>query len=202
MPARRFHGSMLPDRPWFCVSLALAIILSVVLWIFTGWAPWLKRWLEKAQVPSAIIAGWIGTALLARSAMMERSELMYWRFPQVWVALLALAFMGAVAVALLRWRTGNDSGPDTFRAALTANVHHEEWRWLVVVGLAIVFCFGLRAWQMDIQPPDEDEYVSIQASLAVAKTGTPEFQEGVWYTRSPAYHYLAGAVALLTGSTR
>jgi hypothetical protein len=52
---------------------------------------------------------------------------------------------------------------------------------------------------MDLQPPDEDEYVSVQASLAIAKTGKPEFQEGVWYTRSPAYHYLAGGIAKLTG---
>ena len=102
--------------------------------------------------------------------------------------------------AFLKLRSSAERTSDRVRAAFTSNVHHEDWRWLLVLGLAIGLCFGLRAWQMDIQPPDEDEYVSIQASLAVAKTGTPEFQEGVWYTRSPAYHYLAGAVALLTGS--
>lgn len=199
MPARRFQGSVLPDRPWFILSLGLFVVSAVVLWILAGWASF-NRWLERAQVPSAILASWIGTALLARSAMMERSELMYWRFPQVWIVLLVLGIAGAMVGALLKLRSSAERTSDRVRAAFTSDVHHEDWRWLLVVGLAIVFCFGLRAWQMDIQPPDEDEYVSIQASLAVAKTGTPEFQEGVWYTRSPAYHYLAGAVALLTGS--
>jgi hypothetical protein len=60
-------------------------------------------------------------------------------------------------------------------------------------------CFVLRAWQIDFQAPDDDEFASIQASLAIAKTGVPAFQEGVWYTRSPLYHYLAGGVAAVSG---
>jgi hypothetical protein len=44
-----------------------------------------------------------------------------------------------------------------------------DWFWHLLVGLAVALCFVLRAWQIDTQPPDEDEYVSIQASLAIAK---------------------------------
>jgi hypothetical protein len=200
LPARKFHGSVLPNRPWFGMCTALLVTVSALLLICTGQADWLNRWLERAQVPCAILAGWIGAALLARCAMMERSEIIYWRFPQLWIALLVLGVTGAVAGALLKWKHNRDNIAGSVRPAFTTNVSKEDWRWRVMLGLAIAFCFALRAWQMDLQPPDEDEYVSIQASLAVAKTGMPEFQEGVWYTRSPAYHYLAGAVAWLTGS--
>ncbi len=41
-------------------------------------------------------------------------------------------------------------------------------------------------------PIDDDEYASVQAVTAIAAKGVPEYQEGVWYTRSPLYHYLAG----------
>ena len=75
-----------------------------------------------------------------------------------------------------------------------------KWISPLLVGSAIVLCFVLRAWELDYQPPDNDEYASIQASLAIARKGVPEFQEGVWYSRSPLYHYLAGAVAAVSGS--
>jgi Dolichyl-phosphate-mannose-protein mannosyltransferase len=200
LPAKRFRGSVLPGRPWFLVSVMLSVLLAAALWVCTGWNQWLNRLLERLQGPCGILAGWIAAALLARSAMMERSEEMYWRFPAVWLVLLILGITGAVIGGLLKWKWVNDRTQQAIQQSLARKGLKQDWRWQFVLALNVALCFGLRAWQIDIQPPDEDEYVSIQASLAVAKTGTPEFQEGVWYTRSPAYHYLAGAVSLLTGS--
>jgi Dolichyl-phosphate-mannose-protein mannosyltransferase len=195
LPARAFFGSVYPDRPWFSISAALFVVSFVGLLITTSRAPKLSRFLEKLQIPCAILAGWLWAGVLARSAMLERSEAMYWRFPVVWLVLLIIGITGA-ALAIVWQRTVPDA------TELVAWEHKPgflaNWRWYVLVGLGVVLCFGLRAWQMDIQPPDEDEYVSVQASLAVAQTGKPEFQEGVWYTRSPAYHYLAGGIAKLS----
>jgi hypothetical protein len=195
LPAKRFSGSVYPDRPWFSASVSLFLICVIVLLIGASRAPWLANLLEKVQVPCAIAGGWVWAGVLARSAMLERSEAMYWRFPVVWLVLLTIGVTGAtLAIVLQRKRLGEKE--------LEVFEHkpgfRSNWRWYVLIGLGIVLCFALRAWQMDLQPPDEDEYVSVQASLAVAKTGKPEFQEGVWYTRSPAYHYLTGGIAALT----
>jgi hypothetical protein len=196
LPARTFFGSVCPDRPWFTASAAMFLVSSVGLLFGTSRVSGLGRLLKRLQVPCAILAGWLWAGVLARSAMLERSEAIYWRFPVVWLVLLIIGVTGAtLAMVLPRTGTG-DKHLEVLehKPGLLAN-----WRWYVLVGLGVVLCFGLRSWQMDIQPPDEDEYVSVQASLAVAKTGKPEFQEGVWYTRSPAYHYLAGGIAALTG---
>jgi hypothetical protein len=195
LPARTFFGSVYPDRPWFSASAALFLISFLVLSISTLRVSRLSRLLERFQVPCAILAGWLWAGVLARSAMLERSEALYWRFPAVWLVLLIIGVTGAVLAMVLQ-RTG--PGGKELEAFEHKPDFLANWRWQVLVGLGIVLCFALRAWQIDIQPPDEDEYVSVQASLAVAKTGKPEFQEGVWYTRSPAYHYLAGAIAALT----
>jgi 4-amino-4-deoxy-L-arabinose transferase-like glycosyltransferase len=61
-------------------------------------------------------------------------------------------------------------------------------------------CAFLRVYKLDFQPLDDDEYASTQAIVAIARTGVPGFvPEEVWYTRSPVYHYLIGAVVALFG---
>jgi Dolichyl-phosphate-mannose-protein mannosyltransferase len=197
LPSRTYFGSVYPDRPWFKFSATLFLVAAVVLLIGTSTLPALTRLLEKVQVSCAILAGWLWVGVLARSTMLERSEAMYWRFPSVWLALLIIGLTGA-ALALILQKTrlaSREVKPFEHRHGFLSN-----WRWYLSLGLGTFLCFGLRAWHMDLQPPDEDEYVSVQASLAVAQTGKPEFQEGVWYTRSPAYHYLAGGIAKVTGS--
>jgi hypothetical protein len=202
LPAKQFFGYVYPDRPWFSFSIALFLVCTGALLIGTALAPRLASTLERGQIPSAVLAGWIWAGVLLRSAMLERSEAMFWRFPVVPLLLLAFGVVGAALVVRLQ-KTGPGQAE---REALeqkpgrSPGDRKRDWLWRLLVGLAVALCFGLRAWQIDTQPPDEDEYVSIQASLAIAKTGVPAFQEDVWYTRSPAYHYLAGAVAALTGN--
>ena len=72
--------------------------------------------------------------------------------------------------------------------------------WRHVIAWILVLCGLLRIYGLDYQPLDDDEYASTQAILAIANTGAPSFvPEGVWYTRSPLYHYLVGAVVWLFG---
>ena len=73
--------------------------------------------------------------------------------------------------------------------------------WPVLVGALLVAAAVVRLHKLDFQPLDDDEYASCQAVLAIAETGTPRFvPEGVYYTRSPAYHYLVGAIVRLFGA--
>jgi len=113
---------------------------------------------------------------------------------------LGLGLAGAALAAALQMRPKNEKFKLPLRNyTLSLKELTHKWGWPLLLGSGIALCFALRAWQVDYQPPDDDEYASLQASLAIAKTGVPEFQEGVWYTRSPLYHYLAGAVAAVSG---
>ena len=202
LPAKRFFGYVYPDRPWFSFSIALFFVCTGALLIGTARAPRLASTLERSQTACAVLAGWIWAGVLLRSAMLERSEAMFWRFPAVPLLLLVFGVVGAVLVVGLQKTKPNQAERKALeqKPGRSAGNRTRDWLWFLLVGLAVALCFVLRAWQIDTQPPDEDEYVSIQASLAIAKTGVPAFQEDVWYTRSPAYHYLAGAVAALTGN--
>ncbi len=70
-------------------------------------------------------------------------------------------------------------------------------RWLCCLLLLLVFI--TRAWQVDEQPIDDDEYASIQAVLSIAETGKPKIADEIWYSRSPLYHYGAAAVVRVFG---
>jgi hypothetical protein len=203
LPAKQFFGYVYPDRPWFSISIALFLICAVGLLIATARVPRLASLLERGQTACAVLAGWICAGVLLRSAMLERSEAMFWRFPMAPLLLLLFGIVGAVTAVALQTIKLNQAEHKALelKPGRSGGNRARDWLWRLLVGLSVALCFVLRAWQLDTQPPDEDEYVSIQASLAIAKTGVPAFQDDVWYTRSPAYHYLAGAFAALTGST-
>ena len=72
--------------------------------------------------------------------------------------------------------------------------------WPVLVAALLIFCGVLRIYKLDFQPLDDDEYASCQAVVGIAQSGVPRFvPEGVYYTRSPAYHYLVGAIVWAFG---
>ena len=200
LPAKEFFGYVYPDRPWFALCVALFFCCSTVLLIGATRSPRLMNILGSIQTPCAVLTGWICVGLLLRSAILERSESIYWRFPVVWLALLAFGIGGALLTIALQRRRMRNEAIKPSKALIRFCVPPFNWSWLWPLAFAVLvaFCFAVRAWQIDFQPPDVDEYASLQASLAIAKTGLPEFQEGVWYTRSPAYHYLAGAVAAIS----
>ena len=201
LPVKNFYGFAYPARPWFTVAAALFIGCALVLLIGAMNVPRLAFFLQKCQIGAAVMVGWIAAGTLLRSSMIERSEALYFRLPVASILLLCFGVAGAALVALLQVRRKPANGralPGRHsRRSLEEIVR--KWGWPILTGSGIFLCFVLRAWQIDIQPPDDDEYASIQASLAIAQKGVPEFQQGVWYTRSPLYHYLAGAVAAVSG---
>jgi hypothetical protein len=200
LPAKQFFGYAYPDRPWFSVCVTLFFVCAGTLLVSTTRTGRLTRWLEEGQTAWAVLAGWIWAGVLLRSAMLERSEAIFWRLPVVPLLLMTIGLAGAALALVLRRKRKNrePESPGQKQGLLPKRVG-SNWIWPVLVGSAIVLCFVVRAWQIDYQAPDDDEYASLQASLAIAKSGVPEYQDGIWYTRSPLYHYLAGAVAALTG---
>jgi len=194
LPEKAFFGYVYPERPWLLVSQALFFFFAATLFLGVWVCRPLASVLRRVRTPCAVLVGWIGAGLLLRSAMLERSEALYWRFPIAFFVLLGAGLGGAALVFALEHR---QEFCRQFRFRLKRP--DMAWVWRILVGAGLALCFVSRAWQIDMQPPDEDEYASIQASLAIAQKGVPEYQEGVWYTRSPAYHYLAGAVAAVTG---
>ncbi len=201
LPTKKFYGFAYPPRPWFPLAAILFFGCVAALLIGALKMPRLALALESCQTGAAVMAAWIAGGMLLRSAMLERSEAIYFRFPIASLLLLCFGLAGAALIVALQARAKQDNAVAFHRLQrLSVRLLMRKWGWPLLAGSGILLCFVLRAWQIDIQPPDDDEYASIQASLAIAQKGVPEFQEGVWYTRSPLYHYLAGAVAAASGS--
>ena len=151
------------------------------------------------SIPGTIVNAWI--TLLLRSSMIERSEALFFHLPAASLLILCFGLAGAALVVVVQVRAKKEDGTRSLRHdRVPLCVLMRRWVWPLLAASGVLLCFALRAWQIDIQPPDDDEYASIQASLAIAQKGVPEFQERVWYARSPLYHYLAGAVAAVSGS--
>ncbi|MCA9196347.1 MAG: glycosyltransferase family 39 protein, partial [Planctomycetales bacterium] len=77
----------------------------------------------------------------------------------------------------------------------------DRQRWIAwpILLVLLCFCTFVRAYNVDFQTLDDDEYASVQAALAVAETGTPIYPNDIYYSRSPLHHYLAGATVWLLG---
>lgn len=72
---------------------------------------------------------------------------------------------------------------------------HAPTLWLFVIA---VLGMWLRIYNIGLEDLQADENVSWDAARGILKTGIPEAVSGVWYTRSPLYHYLlAGWLAIL-----
>ena len=144
------------------------------------------RWIIPALVFTITLLGFHA----AKAAMLERSELLF--FQSASWPLIALLTAGLTAAAA-SWLMLRDTGPVKPGERLPKRTE----RYLVAALLVVVAL--LRAWKMDAQPIDDDEYASIQAVVAIADRGVPEIGEGIWYTRSPLYHYGAGLMAWIFG---
>lgn len=128
-------------------------------------------------------------ALLTEMSWAERHEAILLRLPRVWPCVFLLA---AVSPALL-------SRPALALGAWLVRLPRTR-AWYPLVGAVLVLCGVVRIYKLDFQPMDDDEYASCQAVLGIARMGAPKFvPEGVYYTRSPGYHYLVGAVVWAFG---
>ena len=191
LPQKSYRGSAISTgskaRTW------LALFLGVGVVIVGG-----SAWVARARVP----AGFAGTlllpiavlssAVLLEMAWAERHEALIFHYPQTWAWVLALA-----AAALACSHFSRAAGRTSVTIFLRALPGTKAWTFLLI-GLLMAGGF-LRAYQLDHQPLDDDEYASVQAILAIAEHGVPRYTDEVFYTRSPLYHYLTAAVVKLFG---
>ena len=181
LPKLLFVGNGWPGRPWKVLALALGLLAAAGVW------------LARDRVPGRFVesCAWFGLGGLCafglRSAFFERSEFLWFRGPH-WAAWVLAA---AAALALL--------APVFLRGIMKLRSHGSGKRWLAI-GLLFVLCFVVRAWKIDAQPIDDDEFASIQGVASIVKSGVPEIGRDIWYTRSPFYHYAAAAVAWVAGT--
>jgi 4-amino-4-deoxy-L-arabinose transferase-like glycosyltransferase len=181
LPELLFVGNGWPARPWKALALVLGLLAGVGMWFL------------RDRVPGRLTeaCAWFGLsglcALGLRSSFFERSEFLWFRSPY-WAAWVLLA---AGSIALL--------APHILRLSAKLRSHGSGKRWLALI-LLLGLCFVIRAWKIDAQPIDDDEFASIQGVASIVKTGVPEIGEGIWYTRSPLYHYVAAVIAWVAGT--
>ncbi|NER97802.1 MAG: hypothetical protein F6J86_28820, partial [Symploca sp. SIO1B1] len=72
--------------------------------------------------------------------------------------------------------------------------------WWVFASILIVG-FGLRIYRLGFVDLDPDANVSLDCVRGILRTGAPISTSGIWYTRSPFYHYALAAWLRLVGDS-
>jgi hypothetical protein len=81
-------------------------------------------------------------------------------------------------------------------------LHILDHRYAVMLTLTILVGAYLRFKGLGVEGYHSDESSSLTPILGIIKTGLPEYPSGVYYTRGPAYHYLAAVFIKVLGLSR
>ena len=176
--------------PHYLVA-GVAFCLGIVLLVYgflTGTVR--KIFIRKAVSPfwSAALIVLLGEALCI--SMAERSEYLWFITNNIWRWLI-VALAASVALTMTKFPYG--------KGLFDRERDRRKNRWRLVL-LAVLFLGLIIRFQgIEDQPLDDDEYASVQTTLNIAKSGLPEIYKGIWYTRGPVYHYLAGGLIYIFG---
>ncbi len=145
----------------------------------------------------------VGVCVIACAALLEMSygerEETLWSY-QTWPWTLVLGLTGIVVAAALHISLVRRQLRQPLMEIHRSRRLLRGLAWNAMILGVLVLSWWLRARDLEFQPLDDDEYASVQAVLAIARTGAPAFvPEGIYYTRSPAYHYLTGGIVALFG---
>ncbi len=148
---------------------------------------------------AAVLAG----GILLCCGLAERHEALWFSQPNLWRDLLFVAALLAVFVtAVDGWvrQPGRTAIPGSESPWFSWRGLPKTRAWPLLVSAVMALGLFLRVYRLDFQPLDDDEYASAQAIMAIAEIGVPQFAaDGVWYTRSPLFHYGMGALVALLG---
>lgn len=137
--------------------------------------------------------------ILVEISFQERHEVLWFLRGTAWNGIFLMASaLGLVAgLADILSRCDRRSLRTGVRRLFKTLVRLPETKlWGFLIFWVLLLCVLLRAYKLDLQPLDDDEYASTQAILAILKTGVPSFvPEGIYYTRSPLFHYFTALVA-------
>jgi 4-amino-4-deoxy-L-arabinose transferase-like glycosyltransferase len=194
----RFQTPDPPERRWLLRlgrhALLLACLLAVV-------GLGLGSCFRAPQAGAAGVACWLlapplfGVLLveLLRFRFQESDTLLLFLSPAGSRVLLAtgpVLFLLALLVTGLRRGAWLPLG--LFRAL--ARVPAPVWLVLILAG-----ALALRLYRIDFQQLQFDENVSWDTARGILRTGLPQSPSGVYYTRSPLYHYLLAGWLWLFG---
>jgi hypothetical protein len=191
-----FQAPNPPERRWLLRlgrhAFVLALLLAVLL---LG----LGRCFRAPRAGPAGVACWLlappllGLLVLEllRFRFGESDTLLHFLAPPGPRAVLAVGpVLFVLAFLVTRVRRGERPGLGVWR--VLARVKAPVW-------LAIILAAGLalRLYRIDFQQLQFDENVSWNTAQGILRTGLPQSPSGIYYTRSPLYHYLlAGWLAV------
>jgi len=75
------------------------------------------------------------------------------------------------------------------------------WNQWLILGAIVAVGFIFRAYNLGFVDLDADESTSLDATRGILRTGAPQATSGIWYTRSPAYHYMLALWLRLFGDS-
>ena len=166
----------------------------------------LPSWVAAAQTLYAIMLTstvTLGSAILLETSMVERHEYLWWMEGTAWQIAFALALVASSCVGVVD-RYGRIALPGLRQKTQAVSRRLRDlpqsvlWPHLLI--WVLLLGAFLRAYKLDLQPLDDDEYASTQAVLSIIDTGAPGFvARDVYYTRSPLFHYLTALLALPFG---
>ena len=161
----------------------VAVVLLTLLWSQMGWRTQDKHssGLEKT------LPGWGLWFLLGLIAFVSFG--MAGGMAVSWSPKIFLAFLGFVpfGVLTLLWSRIRWNLKYWYTAILQAWPSWGQWFLLVLI---VAIGFSLRTYNLGFVGLDADENTSYDATKGILRTGVPEAASGIWYTRSPAYHYM------------
>jgi len=192
-------------------SLLQTTLITTVVVLLILFASLLQRrqnpdempaWLSVCKMLYAMLLAatvTIGAGLLVESSWVERHEAIWGMRPAFqrtvfWIATFAALMVGLLDIIgkmnLVGLRNQGHDFVGMVRNLPQTKLWFHLCIWVLLLG---VF---LRAYKLDLQPLDDDEYASAQAIMAILETGAPGFvPDDVYYTRSPMFHYVTAAIA-------
>lgn len=177
-------------RCWLATALAVVLLIALPVTLaarrLAGRA---RASLTTLLVVSAVP---LFVAVLVESSWIEREEALLFLSANAWGCILGVAALVALATGVLLLR------PRRERVA-SGGPAWPRWGSKFALCWILLACAFLRARDLDFQPLDPDEYASVQAIFAIARTGLPQMFDTIYYTRSPLYHYLVGGIVALFG---
>ena len=194
LPPKNYRGCAIDEsakfRAWLLLLTGVAVVLCGGVALVASRRADLCPKIAGVLLPPVIV---ITSAILLEVAWGERHEALLFLEARAWAWVLGIAAVAA-AVGTLPRRVG---APTSFIAFFRLLPGTKGWKFLII--WLLIGCGFLRAYRLDFQPLDDDEYASTQAALAIAEHGVPKYTDEVFYTRSPLHHYVTGAVVKVFG---
>ncbi|MFH1314546.1 MAG: glycosyltransferase family 39 protein [Candidatus Eisenbacteria bacterium] len=221
---KKYAGSALTGMGYYKrLAMYWLICLGGFLLVWLAFSAYLSRRAEVGileAMKAAVICYWIPIVLMACVLLLKfrfgvnHHKILFYT-PALWqtvtvVSILAMLLFKAYLV--FGTRIGRQAKPSRIDRSTIGpsnpGVITDLWTFILDhrygVMLALIMLMGayLRLKGLGTEGYHSDESSSLTPIMGIIKTGLPEYPSGVYYTRGPAYHYLAAVFIKVLGLTR